>query len=85
MLVPQPIATFTQPIRLGNPAAAAVPRIFVRCREGADEAENPMVARARSSQDWQYRELAVNHLAPINAPQATAQSLMSLVQAASSD
>ena len=44
-----------------------------------------MVAHARSSQDWQYRELAVNHLAPINAPQATAQCLMSLVQAASTD
>ena len=84
-LVPQPIATFTQPIRLGNPAAAAVPRIFVRCTEGGDESENPMVVHARSSQDWQYRELAVNHLAPINAPQATAQFLMSLVQAASTD
>ena len=35
-LVPQPLATYTQPIRLGNPAAAAVPRAFVFCTEGKD-------------------------------------------------
>jgi hypothetical protein len=33
-LVPQPLATYTQPIRLGNPAAAAIARAFVFCTEG---------------------------------------------------
>ena len=33
-MVPHPIATFTQPVRLGNPAAAALPRAFVFCTEG---------------------------------------------------
>ena len=78
-LVPQPIATYTQPIRLRNPAATAVPRIFVRCTEDADGVGNTAEARVRSTPGWQYRELAENHLAPINAPQATAEILLSLV------
>ena len=78
-LVPQPIATYTQPIRLRNPAATAVPRIFVRCTEDAAGVGNPAEARVRSTPGWQYRELAENHLAPINAPQATAEILLSLV------
>ena len=28
---------------------------------------------------WRYRELADNHLAPINAPQVTAEVLLSLL------
>src|SRR5207247_830543 len=36
--VPHPIATWTQPIRLGNPAAGALPRAFVFCTEGKGDA-----------------------------------------------
>ena len=78
-LVPQPIATYTQPIRLRNPAATAIPRIFVRCTEDTAGVGNPTEDRVRSTPGWQYRELAENHLAPINAPQATAEILLSLV------
>ena len=79
-LVPQPLATCTQPIRLGNPAAAAVPRVFISCTQGkGDAGDDQTVARVRSAPGWQYRELAENHLAPINAPQATAEVLLSLV------
>lgn len=56
-LVPQPIATYTQPIRLGNPAATAVPRIFVHCTEDSDDAGSPPwpecgQLRAGSSVNW---------------------------------
>ena len=80
-LVPQPLATYTQPIRLGNPAAAAVPRAFVFCTEGkaAGDVFTSTATRLRSAPGWRYRELADNHLAPINAPQATAEVLLSLV------
>jgi pimeloyl-ACP methyl ester carboxylesterase len=80
-LVPQPIATYTQPIRLGNPAAEAVPRTFVFCTEGkeADDISTSTASRLRSAPGWRYRELADNHLAPINAPQATAELLLSVV------
>ena len=78
-LVPQPIATYTQPIRLRNSAATAVPRIFVRCTQDPAGAGNHTEARVRSTPGWQYRELPENHLAPINAPKATAEILLSLV------
>lgn len=80
-LVPQPIATCTQPIQLGNPAAAAVPRAFVFCTEGkdADDVFANTVARLRTAPGWRYRELAENHLAPVNAPRATAEALLSLL------
>jgi pimeloyl-ACP methyl ester carboxylesterase len=78
-LVPQPLATYTQPIRLRNPTAA-VPRAFVFCTEGkdADDVFASTAARLQSAPDWRYRELADNHLAPVNAPQATAEALLSL-------
>lgn len=78
-LVPQPIATYTQPIRLSNPAASAIPRIFVRCTDDVYGSGNAIQARVRSTPGWQYIELAENHLAPINGPQATAETLLSLV------
>jgi pimeloyl-ACP methyl ester carboxylesterase len=81
--VPQPVATYTQPIRLGNPAAAAVPRAFVFCTEGKGEADVDFTVRVaeqvRTDPGWRYRELADTHLAPVNAPQATAEALLSLV------
>jgi pimeloyl-ACP methyl ester carboxylesterase len=84
-LVPQPLATYTQPIRLGNPAAAAIPRAFIFCTEGKDDAaENFTVhtaTRLRSAPGWRYEELADTHLAPVNAPQATTEVLLSLVAA----
>ncbi|HEY7031450.1 MAG TPA: alpha/beta hydrolase [Thermomicrobiales bacterium] len=82
-LEPQPLATCTQPLRLGNPAAAAIPRAFVFCTDGkGDAAEDPTVrdaATARSDPGWRYREIAANHLAPVNAPRALAEALLSLV------
>jgi pimeloyl-ACP methyl ester carboxylesterase len=81
-LVPQPLATYTQPLRLSNPAAAAVPRTFVFCtegKEGADDVFSSTATRLRSAPGWRYRELPDNHLAPINAPAATAEVLLSLV------
>ena len=82
-LVPQPLATYTQPIRLGNPAAAAVPRALVFCTEGKGDAAGDSTVRTairlRSAPGWHYRELAENHMAPINAPQATSEVLLSLV------
>ena len=82
-LVPQSLATYIQPIRLGNPAAAALPRAFVFCTEGKGDAAVDHTVRTaermRSDPAWRYREVADTHLAPINDPQATAQALLSLV------
>jgi pimeloyl-ACP methyl ester carboxylesterase len=82
-LGPQPMATQSQPIQLGNPAAAALPRAFILCTEGkGTAAEDPFVGFVeglRSDPGWRVVELADNHLAPVNAPQATAEALLSLV------
>jgi pimeloyl-ACP methyl ester carboxylesterase len=43
-LSPQPMATQSQPIKLGNAAAAALPRAFIFCTEGkGTAAEDPFV------------------------------------------
>jgi hypothetical protein len=75
------MATHTQPIRLRNPAAAAVPRAFVLCTEGKDPTDFMLriAARVRSAAGWRYRELADTHVAPVNVPQATSEILLSLL------
>jgi hypothetical protein len=78
-LVPQPSATWSQPITLGNPAAVALPRAFVHCTEAAFEPFISTAAGLKSDPAWEYRELADNHFAPINDPQATAEELLALV------
>jgi pimeloyl-ACP methyl ester carboxylesterase len=80
-IVPHPIATFAQPIRLRNPAAARLPRAYVLCTEGRDPdgPEPAFLRRARSDPGWRFREVAANHLAPISAPRATADALLALV------
>jgi pimeloyl-ACP methyl ester carboxylesterase len=82
-LVPQPMATESQPLTLGNPAAAALPRAFIFCTEEKGPPEEDPLARVaaqvRSDPHWTYRELAQNHLAPVNDPQATAEAFLSLL------
>lgn len=85
-LVPQPLLTYLQPVRLGNPAAAALPRAFVLCTADKELAADPQTdpnvlaaERARADPNWRVVELAGNHLAPIDNPRATAEALRSLV------
>lgn len=78
-MVPQPAATFAQPVRLANDAAASLPRTYVFCTEGKDGvAPPPHVERARSATGWRYRELAAGHGAHVTAPQQVADLLLEL-------
>ena len=83
-LLPHPLATYTQPLRLTNPAAATVPRTFIFCTKSkggsAEDFTVHTAERLRSDPGWRYRELTETHLAPINSPQATADALLSLVR-----
>ena len=78
---PHPLATLAQPVRLGSPAAAALPRAYVFCIEGKgdDSSSRRFAAKYRSAPGWRYRELAANHMAPITAPQALAEAFLSLI------
>jgi pimeloyl-ACP methyl ester carboxylesterase len=78
---PHPLATFAQPVRLRNPAAAALPRAYVFCTQGkvAGSSSAGFAARYRSAPGWRYREIAANHMAPVTAPRALADAFLSLV------
>jgi hypothetical protein len=75
-----PLATYAQPVRLGNPAAA-LPRAYLFCTEGKGEGSSSarFAARYRSASGWHYREVAANHLAPVTAPRALTEAFLSLV------
>jgi pimeloyl-ACP methyl ester carboxylesterase len=82
-LTPQPIATTTQPLEMGNPAAAALPHVYLNCLEGKDDPTWAFtvraVERAKSEPGWRVVDLAENHMAPVNDPQLTVETLLSLV------
>jgi pimeloyl-ACP methyl ester carboxylesterase len=78
-LVPQPLATFTQPLRLTG-AGDQVPRAYVFCappRPGSRLVEFAAAARAAG---WRYHEIAAGHDAMIAAPAAVANCLLSLAR-----
>ena len=81
-MVAQPVATFAQPVRLTNSAAAAVPRTYILCTEGKGGQRLPAyVDRARSAPGWRYRELAAGHGAHVTAPRDLTNLLLELVPA----
>ncbi len=79
-LRPQPIATFTEPLRLTG-ALDRLPRAFVRCTGGQLDVGGdpiaPMAARARS-EGWLYRELRLPHDPHLFDPVGTAAVLAEL-------
>ena len=82
-MVPQPLKTFSQPVRLTNPVAPALVRTYIFCTLGKEGQQLPRyVERARSEPGWRYYELAEGHGAHITAPQKLTQLLLELVQPA---
>ncbi|MCA9863532.1 MAG: alpha/beta hydrolase [Thermomicrobiales bacterium] len=81
---PQPLATYTQPLSLANPAAASLPRAFIFCAEGKGDASNDHSVRtlARVAQDpaWRVVQVQDTHMAPVNNPAAMAATLASLAR-----
>jgi pimeloyl-ACP methyl ester carboxylesterase len=77
---PQPIKTFTQPVRLTR-GETTLPRAFVYCSAGK-EPNSPAAARARRVQAdprWRYFELATGHNLQYSAPKETVEILRELV------
>jgi pimeloyl-ACP methyl ester carboxylesterase len=79
-LRPQPVGTFTEPVRLTG-ASDRIPRAFVRCTAaevdiGGDPIA-PMAARARAER-WTYREIAAPHDPQLFDPAGTAAVLHEL-------
>jgi hypothetical protein len=73
----EPLKTLTQPIRLSNPAAMAIPRTFIGCTsEGVNES---MKERVCSTPGWRYQELMASHFALITHPNEVADLLLEAV------
>jgi len=82
-MVPQPLATFTQPLHLGGSPSALPPRTYILCTEGkADEPARPYVARVTADPDWRLVELHADHVAHVTAPRDLTVALTDLLQAA---
>ena len=74
-----PLKAFQQPVRLTNPAAAALPRTFIYCTDKpAGDMFAPLAARLRAEPRWRYRDLATGHDAMVTAPQEVAALLLEL-------
>lgn len=82
-LVPQPIATCTQKLRLTNPAAAALPKVYLNCLDGKDDPvwafTLQAVNRIAAEPTWRVVDIAENHMAPVNDPRLTVETLLSLI------
>jgi len=79
--VPQPILTFTEPISLGNPAAARIPSAYLLTVEpgATDDQFSPFADRARN-RGWQVVEMEGGHNPYWFQPEAFVRVLLDLVQ-----
>jgi pimeloyl-ACP methyl ester carboxylesterase len=82
-LVPQPFQTFTQPLRLANPAGFVGLKTYIACVAAAPAGwRDAMVERTRTEPGWRYHELATGHDAMITAPRALTDLLLEVARAA---
>jgi pimeloyl-ACP methyl ester carboxylesterase len=75
-LAPHPLRCFEEPVRLRSPAAAALPRAFIRTSPRSDLYAR-LMAHAREA-GWYCRELTGGHYAMLSEPQAVAAVLNDL-------
>lgn len=73
----QPVRTFTHAIRLANPAAAAIPRTYLRC-VAPPLAVFDASAGAAKAAGWRYKELAATHDAMFSDPAGLAAELLAV-------
>ena len=81
-LMSQPFQTFTQPLRLANPAGFAGPKTYIACVAAPAGWRDALVERARAERGWRYREVATGHDAMITAPRQLAELLLEIARAA---
>jgi pimeloyl-ACP methyl ester carboxylesterase len=77
-LGPMPFKVFTDPVRRGDPVAAALPRTYIRCLGHPSPAFDRCAAAARSTPGWRYREMVGAHEPFVTAPGALADLLLEL-------
>ncbi|NKB71287.1 MAG: alpha/beta fold hydrolase [Candidatus Latescibacteria bacterium] len=76
---PHPFATFTQPIRLGNPAADKIPGTYVSAvEEGASDPERSIVEERAKARGYNYHEWVIGHSEMVDKPEKAAALLLSI-------
>jgi len=81
---PQPLGCFTEPVRVPRaPEEFPFDRTYIRAISDASDAPGTTAfeaaaGHARSSPNWVYREMATNHMVPVNRPQELADLLLEL-------
>ncbi len=74
-MTPQPLRTFEEPVRLTNPAAHALPRSYILCRQDEPTLFDSHAQRVKS-EGWGYFELRTGHDVMITAPEELALILL---------
>ena len=80
---PQPLATFTEPVRLSTPLEdREFSLTYVKATADPDEASDSPFWRAaqaaRESPDWRYHEIDTNHMVPSMRPAELADVLLAI-------
>jgi hypothetical protein len=81
--VDQPFGTFTQPLRLENPAREALPKVGILCSFSLEEVRaiidsgNP-VFREMAGPSWRFVELPTGHYPMFSRPEDLAAVLLDL-------
>ena len=79
--VPQPIATFGQPIESASAIATVRRRIYIRADNDRVTAYAHCAEHAKSAPDWSYHEISAGHDVMVDAPEALAEVLLAAVSA----
>jgi pimeloyl-ACP methyl ester carboxylesterase len=75
-MVPMPLRTWTQPLRLSAPDRPWPPRTYIYCTEGKEGEPVPgYVQRAAEDPDWRMVRLAATHTAHVTSSELVAEAL----------
>ena len=85
-LVPHPELSNLQRVKLGNPAAAALPKAFILCTGDKDMNADPQTdfvvltaQRLRADPIWTVIEMDDTHMVNLNDPEGTVKAFLSLL------
>jgi pimeloyl-ACP methyl ester carboxylesterase len=80
---PQPFGTYTQPLRLGNPAREALPKVGILCSFSLDQVQEMISSgsplfREFDGPEWRFVELPTGHYPMFSRPDDLAAVLLDL-------
>jgi pimeloyl-ACP methyl ester carboxylesterase len=78
-LGPHPFKTMTDPVDARNPAAAALPRTYIRCPQYPNPAFDRFAAQAQApGSGWRYHALPTSHDAMVTMPRELVELLLAI-------